>query len=346
MLSLLVTIGLAHGAAPTLALPPGEVVAEWEQALDAAGLKPGVGGVRVETGAVWRLRYAAPGGERTATVVAPKTEEGREQVAILAASLMRGGSGTRAAGTPPPTSTPLPAAVPSPAPKPPVVRPPPTFRAVVPVAAVVASVPPPPPELVAATPPAPVAPIAAPIPVEAPAPIEPVVAVVAATAGPVVPPRPTPVHLSAAAGGIGFVRPGLGPLPGGALSVRAARGPLWLELVGATYAPTVFETGSLGLSTLALRAGGRANIGEHWSLLGGIGVAAQRWSVVDLDGTRAAAGAGVDLLLGVDRRLWRSLAVEVNALGSWDAQDLRIDAMAVAPSRFSGGLALGLRVGP
>ncbi|GDX78959.1 hypothetical protein LBMAG42_07700 [Deltaproteobacteria bacterium] len=343
MLSLLVTIALARGAVPTLALPPGECVSDWEEALDAAGLEVGVGGVYVETGAVWRLRYAAAGGERTASVPAPKTESGREQVAIVAASLMRGGRVSGSITSPPPaaraqpTRTALPRRVASV----PVLPPVPAAPLVAPAVA-------PEPAPLAATPePATVEPPASPPPDRTELPVvatEPPPSPVATTLArvPIANPR---LRFDVGVGAVGGIRPGLGLLPGDALSVRVSRGPVWLEAAGATYSPTVFELGSLGLATLSARAGASAEPFDGWTFRGGAGVVAQRWSVADLDGTHVAPGVGLELLLGVDRRLWRAVSAEVTAVGAWDAQGIQIDALPSAPSRLSGGLVVGLRVG-
>ena len=87
--------------APALALPPAEAVAAWNDALDAAGLVRGAGGVQVVVqGGAWRLSVSGEGGERVAMVEVPRTPLERERVAIVAASLLRGGALVQAPAVP------------------------------------------------------------------------------------------------------------------------------------------------------------------------------------------------------------------------------------------------------
>lgn len=346
---------LATGWGASLALPPGEHAPDWAAALDVAGLSAGPGGVVIEVGSAWRLTYASESGVRTATVAPPRSAEEREQVAILAASLMRRGQSRVLPGT---GRT---AVVPAPVEAPPVRRP---------AGRVVASVRP------VATVEEPAAlPVAdavdeavaeAVVPRRFDAPPEgarPGGDVVAAAmeAAPAVPVAtgseavvigalpaervPYRVEMSVSAAAMGLLRPGLGSNAGGSLAARAALGPWWLEAEGRLYAPTEFEAGTLGLAALSLHGGGRVELGEGWGSFGGVGMAAQRWEVVDLAGSRAAAGFGLEALVGMDRVLWGPVALELNVRGGWDAQGLQIDALAEPPSRWSAGVGLGLRVG-
>lgn len=359
---------VSFGWAASLALPAGERPADWAPALEVAGLTLGPGGVVVEGGAMWRLRYASAAGERTATVSVPRNAEEREQVAIVAASLMRQGRerATRASALPaaPPSVPPAAAsAAPAPrrAPRAPVASrapeaPPPVVAA--------ASATPAPTEASASKAPAPAeAPFVALSAPEAPsrvapaAPAEtgsPLVARASSVPGPAVAPpeaaslakaAPPSVRVSAAVGAVGVLRPGLGANPGGAVAARVSRGAGWLEAGGQAFAATRFEAGSLALSTLALRGGARVEPSEGWGCFAGAGVVAERWEVVDLAGARAAAGFGVEAAVGMDRALWGPVALELTLQGGWDAQSLVIDALPEAPSRFTGGVALGLRVG-
>lgn len=346
---------LATGWGASLALPPGEHAPDWAAALDVAGLSAGPGGVVIEVGSAWRLTYASESGVRTATVAPPRSAEEREQVAILAASLMRRGQSRVLPGA---GRT---AVVPAP------VEPPPVRR---PAGRVVASV----------------RPVAT---VEEPAALPVADAVDEAVAEAVVPRRfdappegarpggdvvaaameaapavsvatgseavvigalpaervPYRVEMSVSAAAMGLLRPGLGANPGGSLAARAALGPWFLEAGGRLYAPTEFEAGTLGLAALSLHGGGRVELGEGWGSFGGVGMAAQRWEVVDLAGSRAAAGFGLEAVVGMDRVLWGPVALELNVRGGWDAQGLQIDALAEPPSRWSAGVGLGLRVG-
>jgi hypothetical protein len=88
-----VILALVLGAAAAgLALPPGEAASAWAAPLVLAGLAdgPALVAVRVE-GEVWVLEAASPGGAREARIAAPTTARGREDVALLAASLLRAG---------------------------------------------------------------------------------------------------------------------------------------------------------------------------------------------------------------------------------------------------------------
>ncbi len=359
---------VSFGWAANLALPAGERAADWAPALEVAGLTLGPGGVVVEGGATWRLRYASAGGERTATVSAPRNAEEREQVAIVAASLMRQSRerATRASALPAaaPPSVPSAAAssaAPAPrrAPRAPSASPAPEAPPVV----AAASAPP------ASAAPAPEGPAEAEAPFmamsgpEAPSRVAPAAAAepgsplaerAPSAAGPAIAPpeaaslakaAPPAVRVSAAVGAVGVLRPGLGANPGGAVAARVARGAGWIEAGGQAFAATQFEAGSLALSTLALRGGARVEPLEGWGCFAGAGVVAERWEVVDLAGARAAAGFGVEAAVGMDRALWGPVALELTLQGGWDAQSLVIDALPEAPSRFTGGVALGLRVG-
>ncbi|MES2642894.1 MAG: hypothetical protein V4850_25645 [Myxococcota bacterium] len=86
-------LALVLGAAAAgLAIPPGEAASAWAAPLVLAGLAdgPALVAVRVE-GEVWVLEAASPGGAREARIGAPTTARGREDVALLAASLLRAG---------------------------------------------------------------------------------------------------------------------------------------------------------------------------------------------------------------------------------------------------------------
>jgi hypothetical protein len=359
MLVALALVSLSWGA--NLALPAGERAADWAAALEASGLSVGAGGVEVEGGPVWRLRYVSAAGERSATVPAPRTAEEREQVAIVAASLLRqrrDRSAPSAARVGPERS------VPPPPPSPPSA----SVRRVARIAAAAVPVDPPAPEAPAVVdavpvdPPAPEVPaVVDAVPVDPPAPEAPAVVVVVAppasaslepprVASPpdsafAARPRAPRLTVSAAAGAVGLLRPGLGANPGAALSARLSRGPGWLEANGELFAATQFEVGTLGLSTLSLRAGGRVEPSAGWGCFAGAGVVAERWEIVDLAGVRAAAGFGVEGEVGMDRTLWGPVALELALRGGWDAQTLQIDVLPEPPSRFTAGVRLGLRVG-
>lgn len=144
-------------------LPPGEDPSQWLKPLSLAGLAPGGpgGGAWVELrdeGSRWRLRVQDSAGlVRETTVAEPGSPQAREDVAWLAASLLKPASTSSrtlpvAPGLPPP---------PAPPPRP---RPQPKEEVVEPV--VVAPPPPPPPEPIPA---APVPPYAVPAVEEEPA---------------------------------------------------------------------------------------------------------------------------------------------------------------------------------
>jgi len=114
-----------------------------------------------------------------------------------------------------------------------------------------------------------------------------------------------------------------------------------------TFEPTTFTgvTGSLGLASGAFHLGGRWAPAEGWAVRAGGGVVAERWAIVDALGEREAWGVGVEAELGVERRLFPGLAVDLGLVGTQDLQDLTIDAAATQPSALSTRASLGLRFG-
>ncbi len=152
----------ALAAAPVvIELPPREPLEEWAESLALAGLVAGVrgSGAYVEVldqGTVWLIRvHDGAGHTREAAVREPVRAAEREDVAILAASLMRTISSGGAPAPRPPVEAPPPI-VPPPVVAPPVVvsRPPPVVI-VEPVVAPVIAPPLPPPPVVAPPPPPP-----------------------------------------------------------------------------------------------------------------------------------------------------------------------------------------------
>lgn len=88
MVLLLITLAVAGSG---LELPPGEASAEWAGALALAGLPLGAG-VHVEVdGETWVLRTVGAGASREARIPRPTSARGREDVALLAASLLHPG---------------------------------------------------------------------------------------------------------------------------------------------------------------------------------------------------------------------------------------------------------------
>jgi hypothetical protein len=88
---LLLLVALAH-AAPWLELPPDEAPGDWESAfalVEPAGAS-GVVRVRID-GEMWVLTAAGASGARTARVPEPRSGRAREDVAMLAASLLEPG---------------------------------------------------------------------------------------------------------------------------------------------------------------------------------------------------------------------------------------------------------------
>lgn len=199
----------ALAASFAIRLPPGEVPADWAESLAMAGLVASTAstGPRVEVvaeGSNWRVRaYDGRGATRELVVAAPRSPGAREDVAFLAASLVRPlASAAAAAATAPaaaaaappgvalaaearPTSPlPPPTAATTTAPRPPAAPPPaapsPETATPAPAAATATPSPAPPTESAAPVPPAPDAAVATPTVV-----IEPVVdpAVVAPPAG-------------------------------------------------------------------------------------------------------------------------------------------------------------------
>jgi hypothetical protein len=140
-------------------LPAQERVADWQEALTIAGLSPGTPGdgawVDVTVGAtVWTLRVRDLAGVlHDATVAPPRTEQEREDVALLAASLLQPVAvPVRVAAAPPPPVKPTPRPPPPPAPAwPPAAEVPVVVAAPEPV---VVAPPPAPPAPEAAAPPA------------------------------------------------------------------------------------------------------------------------------------------------------------------------------------------------
>jgi hypothetical protein len=106
----LLLAALAHAG---LVLPPGESPEAWASAIAMARVDAGT--VRVEVvGERWRLVADGPAGVREAIVAAPTTARAREDVALLAASLLKPGPRVAGASWLPP----VPASSPAPAPRP------------------------------------------------------------------------------------------------------------------------------------------------------------------------------------------------------------------------------------
>lgn len=180
-----------------------------------------------------------------------------------------------------------------------------------------------------------------------PAPTAPRVTPPAARAAASTPSGKVPVTLSGALAGTAVYRPDLAVNAGGEASVRVGLGTTWLALAVNTFEPTIFTgvTGSLGLASGAVHLGGRWAPADGWAVRGGGGVVAERWAIVDVLGEREAWGVGVEAELGVERRLFPGLAVDLGVVGTQDLQDLTIDAAATQPSALSTRASLGLRFG-
>ena len=234
---------LATAAAGTpliVELPPDQPAAEWAECLALAGLVSGKRGESpwveiIDGGDTWTVRAHGPGQPvRELTVAEPRVPNAREDVAILAASLLRPMTSARPATPPAPTPE-APPEVPAPAPKPAATRPRPA------TAVVVIAAPPPPEE-----------PPAAPEP-----PAEPVAPVVEAPPATSPPGTRPPSRLEIGAGAAVGVRADALPSPVltgelrerfGAFAVGvAAQGALAARLPDLTAAPTV---GTVGGSVL------------------------------------------------------------------------------------------------
>ena len=161
------------------------------------------------------------------------------------------------------------------------------------------------------------------------------------------PPARVPIALSGTLAGAAVYRPDLAVNPGGEASVRVGFGMTWLAVAANLFEPTEFAgtEGSLGLASGAVHLGGRWAPADGWAVRAGGGVVAERWAIVDVLGEREAWGVGVEAELGVERRLFPGLAVDLGMVGTQDLQDLTIDAATKQPSALSTRASLGLRFG-
>ena len=91
-LALLLLAAPATAAAPTIALPAGQNPTQWQEALALAGLTRTAGSADVvvrSAGSQWVIEIHGPGGVlRALAVPAPTDEAGREDLVVLAASLL------------------------------------------------------------------------------------------------------------------------------------------------------------------------------------------------------------------------------------------------------------------
>ncbi len=261
-------------APPTVQLPAGEPVELWRAPLSLAGLSPGDGRPGVEIlaqGDRWLiLAWDDAGVARAAEVARPSTPRAREDLAMLAASLLRQVS------APPVTAQSLPvASLPPPPPPPPRPEPSRAPPAVVradpaPVAEPAPAVPPPP-EAPAA--PAP----AAPAP-EAPAPPPPPPELAPAPA-PAPPARPS-LRLSVGARALANIRPSQSATGGVVVALDARQDPLWVELGLFGLFPSELapldDSNALGLRGLDSGVGWTSGLGPVEYGFGG-GISALRY---------------------------------------------------------------------
>jgi hypothetical protein len=297
-------------AATPVALPPGELAANWRTALELAGLTIGTGRPGVELiiqGERWLvIAWDEDGVARGAELSAPRTQAEREDLARLAASLVRQGTAadvaqSRAVAT-------MPAPVPQPAPS---ARVAPSARAIRPPA------PAPPIESVADT-------VDGAVGSAGPPPADVVDDATDALVAPKLASKaPEPVALTLAVSALAANRGGLAATAGLRVAAGWARGPAWVELSGSGHQ----AAGVVGLDaadSLASRGvslvGGLAREGDI-NLRLGVGLATtqarfqEHGYPLQVDWTPALAldgSVGLDLIgpveltlggqLGLDRR--------------------------------------------
>lgn len=218
----LVLLGTAARAATPVQLPPGEPVEPWRAPLALAGLTPGSGRPGVEilvSGDRWVIiAWDASGVARAAELSRPNSASAREDLAWLAASLLRGGAAPKVAQPlPMPAPVPLPTTPAPPPPAPAAAPPKPKALAEEPTTAE-APPPPPPPS------PAPAPAVPEPSPALSPA--------LTPALSPALSPPPAldEPHVSIGAAALGGLRPGQAATGGLSVVLDARQAPFWADL--------------------------------------------------------------------------------------------------------------------